>query len=141
MPLCIRGLSRTVCSLISRFTHKSHRCLARRGSFVKTIVAVDLGAAFAASDNLFGRRIITMGGGLCGFSGQRAPSSPPVGATCDLIVSAPGGTRGGALYALSLVGTTYSTIVTASVNAIWPTTGLAATDDFGSVTAAMSWVL
>lgn len=111
-------------------SHRVRPCVVR-ATYVTTFRQADLGSAFVSNDTLFGRRIITMGGGLCGFTGQRAPAVPPVGATCDLIVSAPGGTRGGALYALSLGDSTYSTIVNSSVRAIWPSSGLAATDDFG----------
>lgn len=83
---------------------------------------------FYANDTAFGRRVVTLGGGLCGMTGVRAPVAPS--GQCNLIVSAAGGSRGGALYAISLSGSTFSTIISSSIKQIWPSS-LATTDNLG----------
>jgi hypothetical protein len=52
---------------------------------------------YNSADADFGRRVITLGG-RCGFAGVRAPAVPT--GHCNVVVSATGGSRGGALYAM-----------------------------------------
>lgn len=68
----------------------------------------------------------------CGRTGVRASASST--SNCSIIVSAPGGTRQGCLYGMSL-DTNFTTVVAGSVVAIRPASGLSPGDDLGRMVA------